>query len=64
MVDGLAFPVHWPLKVLNNTNQQIHPFTHKVPAVQEQLGVRYLTQGHFNMQLGGAGIQPSDLSDF
>ena len=67
-----AFTVYWLLKVLYNTCH-IHPFTHtfihwwqmlprKVPAAhQEQFGVQYLAQGHFNMQLGGAGIQTSDL---
>ena len=30
-------------------------------AHQEQFGVQCLAQGHFNMQLGGAGIRTSDL---
>ena len=67
-----AFPVYWQLKALYNTCH-IHPFTHtfihwwrrlpcKVPtAHQEQFGVQYLAQGHFDMQLGGAGILTSDL---
>ena len=66
-----ASPIYWPLKVLHNT-RQIQPFTHfhihwwrrppcKVPtAHQEQLGVQYFAQGHFDMQLGGAGILPPD----
>ena len=49
-----------------------HTFIHwwqRVPckaptAYQEQFGVQYLAQGHLNMQLGGAGIQASDLFDY
>ena len=34
----------------------------KVPAAHQELfGVQYLAQGCFNMQLGGAGIQTSNL---
>ena len=68
-----AVPVYWPLEALYNTCQ-IHPFTYtfihwhwwqrlpcKVPAAhQEQVGVQYLAQRHFNTQLGGARIRASD----
>ena len=41
----------------------IPPFTEAaMPAAhQEQFGVQYLAPGHFHMQLGGAGIQASNL---
>ena len=48
----------------------IHPFTHTFmaigcharyqPAGQEQLGVRCLAQGHFDMPRVGSNRQPSD----
>ena len=64
----IAFPLYWPFKALYKTCH-IDPFTHtfihwwqrlpcKVPtAHQEQFGVQYLAQGHFNMQMRvGGGI--------
>ena len=41
----------------------IHTHIHALMATahQEQFWVQYLAQGHFNMQLGGAGILTSDL---
>ena len=48
----------------------IHPFTHTLtltgyharyqPACQEQLGVRFLAQGHFDTPRVGSNQQPSD----
>ena len=52
-----------------HTHTHTHTHTHRwrrrpcrAPAAhQEQFGVQYLARGHFDMQLGGAGIRTGDL---
>ena len=59
----LTAPVYWLLKALYNI---CHICTLMAQAAmqgahQEQFGVQYFAQGHFDIQLGGTGIRTSDL---